>query len=170
MAGLISKELHEQIVRLIRKEKGTPVYSDTGRGPVGVTPDATPILFKAPSGGVPKRVGTLAGSALCRVWGLNISTKQLEQQTREVTVRNWATSAACTNGDRYGWAQWHSGSWWVVSEDCGDSGSSTGGTAGSLSSFEVSDPVDTTTEPVLSVATVQDVPYQGSLDAATVPA
>jgi hypothetical protein len=134
-----------------------------------MTPSGIAVLFQAPTGGIPKRVGTLPGQATCTIFGRN-SVGQLHSKIRTITIRNWATTAVCSNGDRYGWAAYHSGSWWAISEDCSDGGSSSGGTTGTLSSFSTTEPFTEDVETTSSVATVQDVPYQGSLDAATVPA
>ena len=79
------------------------------------------VLIKAPSGGIPQRVGTLMGSASCDVYTASTSGV-LSDTTENITVWNWGTTAACANGDRYGWAEYRHPLWWVVSEDCGDEG------------------------------------------------
>ncbi len=80
------------------------------------------VLVKAPSGGIPQRVGTLMGSASCDVYAASASGV-ISDTTENITVWNWGTTAACANGDRYGWAEYRHPLWWVVSEDCGDEGS-----------------------------------------------
>lgn len=79
------------------------------------------VLIKAPSGGIPKRVGTLLGSASCDIYGATTSGV-ISDTGENITVWNWGTTAACSNGDRYGWAEYRSPLWYVVSEDCGDEG------------------------------------------------
>lgn len=91
---------------------GRYIYGDVGLGQV---------LIKAPSGGIPQRVGTLLGSATCDVYGAN-SSGVISDTTENITVWNWGTTAACANGDRYGWAEYRHPIWYVVSEDCGDEG------------------------------------------------
>ncbi len=80
------------------------------------------VLIKAPTGGIPQRVGTLMGSASCDVYAAS-SSGVISDTTENITVWNWGTTAACANGDRYGWAEYRHPLWWVVSEDCGDEGS-----------------------------------------------
>lgn len=87
---------------------------------------AAQVLIKAPSGGIPQRVGTLLGSATCDVYGAS-SSGVISDTTENITVWNWGTTAACANGDRYGWAEYRHPIWYVVSEDCGDSGSQISG-------------------------------------------
>lgn len=82
---------------------------------------ASQVLIKAPSGGIPQRVGTLLGSATCDVYAAS-SSGVISDTTENITVWNWGTTAACANGDRYGWAEYRHPIWYVVSEDCGDEG------------------------------------------------
>jgi len=84
-------------------------------------PDVGQVLIKAPSGGIPQRVGTLLGSATCDVYQTS-SSGVISDSTENITVWNWGTTAACANGDRYGWAEYRHPIWYVVSEDCGDEG------------------------------------------------
>lgn len=80
----------------------------------------SPLIFiKAPSGGIPPRASNLLGSATCDKYVIN-NTGQLEDSTDDVTVVNWATTAVCANGLRYGVAAYIDNNWVVVSEDCGD--------------------------------------------------
>jgi len=61
------------------------------------------------------------GSATCDVYAATTSGV-ISDTTENITVWNWGTTAACANGDRYGWAEYRHPLWWVVSEDCGDEG------------------------------------------------
>lgn len=81
------------------------------------------IHFKAPSGGIPGRIGMLEGSATCELFTNNATTGMLELSGISVTVKNWATSAVCSSGDRHGIANWINGRWKAIAEDCGDEGS-----------------------------------------------
>lgn len=87
-----------------------------------VIPDGQ-LQIKAPSGGIPPRVGLQMFSAVCDVYESN-SSGTLSDSGVDITVFNWGTSAACANGLRLGWAEYRSqgGIWRVVSEDCGDDG------------------------------------------------
>lgn len=95
-------------------------------GDYWVTDGGGQVLIKAPSGGIPQRVGSLLGSATCDVYEVN-SVGQLADTGNNITVKNWGVNAACANGDRYGWAEFYDGVWWVVSEDCGDEGTQVSG-------------------------------------------
>lgn len=93
------------------------------RKPPRMVPAAKIRLVKAPSGGIPGRVGTLLGSADCDVWNEDATTSQIKDSTQNITVYNWTTSAVCVNGDRYGLAGWVNGAWYIIAEDCNDEGS-----------------------------------------------
>lgn len=102
-------------------------------------------LIKAPSGGIPGRVGTLLGSATCDVWERGVETSTIADSTEDITVYNWSTSSACATGDRYGFAVWSEfdRTWYIVAEDCNDDGSAI--IAGSITT--------TPTEPVDAINT-----------------
>jgi hypothetical protein len=100
-------------------------------------------LIKAPSGGIPGRVGTLLGSATCAVWTETSNTRQIQDSGDTLVVYNWATSAVCSTGDRYGIAAWCNSAWYIIAEDCNDAGgtvqaSSTTSTTSQTSSDPVS--------------------------------
>lgn len=102
-------------------------------------------LIKAPSGGIPGRVGTLLGKATCDVWREDTNTDQIKDSTLDITVYNWTTSAACTKGDRYGLAGWCNGAWYIIAEDCNDTGSATQPGTGGGTFNTVADAIDTST-------------------------
>ena len=102
-------------------------------------------LIKAPSGGIPGRVGTLLGSVECDVWNENNTTDQIKDSTQNITVYNWTTTAACANGDRYGLAGWCNGAWYIIAEDCNDEGSSVQPGTGTGTGGTVGDAIDTGT-------------------------
>lgn len=79
-------------------------------------------FIKAPSGGIPARAGTLLGKATCDVWNLGTTDQTISDTGKDIEVLNWGVTAACASGDRYGWASYYDGAWWIVSEDCGDTG------------------------------------------------
>jgi hypothetical protein len=112
------------------------------------------VLIKAPSGGIPGRVGTLLGSATCDVVTMATSNAQLATSSVQLTVFNWSTSVACKTGDRYGVAGLVNGRWEITAEDCGDAGSaiqaaSTTSTTSQTSSDPVSaSPTVLTSSPV----------------------
>lgn len=101
------------------------------------------ILVKAPVGGIPGRVGTLLGSASCSVY--EISGGMIADSGDSVTVYNWASSAVCDNGDRYGVAAMINGVWVIISEDCGDEGATVLAAGGTGSSGSHGDAIDTGT-------------------------
>ena len=109
-------------------------------------------LIKAPSGGIPGRVGTLLGSAECDVWNENATTDQIKDSTLNITVYNWTTSAVCANGDRYGLAGWCNGAWYIISEDCNDTGSTMQPANSSSTVTSPSDPLQLGSPPVLGTA------------------
>lgn len=83
------------------------------------------IFFKAPTGGIPPRVSNLDGSAECDVYEYSDKSDTGDN----ATVQNWAETAICDAGNRFGWAVKVVGQTYyaALSEDC----SSTGGTTGS---------------------------------------
>lgn len=102
-------------------------------------------LIQAPSGGIPGRQGSLMGGAICSVVTFD-TAGQLTVSADTMKVYNWAQFAACSAGDRYGIAGWVNSAWLIVSEDCGDSGSTVkpktlslqGGSVPELFDFSVS--------------------------------
>lgn len=120
-------------------------------------------LIKAPSGGIPGRVGTLLGGVICDVWVESTTNSQLVDSGEDIKVENWTTSAACANGDRYGIAGWVNGSWYVIAEDCNDEGGSVEPGTGGGTNPRVGDAVDTET---LTAATgfgnFREVRYSGA--------
>jgi hypothetical protein len=114
-------------------------------------------LIKAPSGGIPGRVGTLLGGVICDVWKEAATTQQIEDSGTDIKVMNWTTSAVCANGDRFGIAAWINGGWYIIAEDCNDEGSTLEPGTGSSSSGTVGDAIDTGT---LTPATLSSGSYE----------
>lgn len=106
-------------------------------------------LIKAPANGIPGRVGTLLGSAECDVWKESLTTEQIEDSTKNITVYNWTTSAVCKNGDRFGIAGWCNGAWYIISEDCNDEGSTIQPASTSSTVTEPTDPLQLGSPPVV---------------------
>jgi len=105
--------------------------------------------FKAPEGGIPGRVGLLEGSAECELLNNNPTTGMLELSGVTVTVRNWVTSAVCTEGDRYGAGNWINGLRKAIADDCNDEGSSS--SMNSTSTFnDIPDDFDDAVTPMSS--------------------
>jgi hypothetical protein len=102
-------------------------------------------LIKAPSGGIPGRVGTLLGGVICDVWKEAATTQQIEDSGQDIKVMNWTTSAVCVNGDRYGIAAWINGGWYVIAEDCNDEGSTVTPASLATGGGTVGDAIDTGT-------------------------
>ena len=111
----------------------------------------TSILIKAPSGGIPGRVGALVGKATCEVLNLATSNDALSVSTVTTPVYNWSTAAVCANGDRYGMANWIDGRWQIAAEDCGDTGSTLQGASTSSTVTTPTDPLQLGSPPVLGV-------------------
>ena len=103
------------------------------------------LMIQAPSGGIPGRVGSLMGVATCTIIVRSTSTNQLSASTLAVKVHNWATSAACATGDRYGLANYIDGEWLISAEDCNDEGSTVGPGTGGSSGGTVTEAIDTST-------------------------
>jgi hypothetical protein len=133
------------------------------RKPPRMLPTSQMKLVKAPSGGIPGRVGTLLGSVECDVWNESNTTEQIKDSTQNITVYNWATSAACATGDRYGIAGWCNGAWYIIAEDCNDEGSTVGPGTGSGSGGMVPDAIDTSTiTPAVSTGQFNNVNFTGT--------
>jgi hypothetical protein len=115
------------------------------RKPPRMLPTSQMKLVKAPSGGIPGRVGTLLGSVECDVWNESNTTEQIKDSTQNITVYNWTTSAVCANGDRYGIAGWCNGAWYIIAEDCNDEGTSVQPGTGTGTGGTVTDAIDTST-------------------------
>jgi hypothetical protein len=125
-------------------------------------------LIKAPSGGIPGRVGTLLGGVICDVWKESYTTQQIEDSGGQIKVMNWTTSAVCANGDRYGIAAWINGGWYIIAEDCNDDGSTTQPGSGSGTGGQIGDAIDTSTvSPVVGIGVGGQVLYSGG--AAPIP-
>jgi len=120
-------------------------------------------LIKAPSGGIPGRVGSLLGGVFCDVLVESPTTGQLEDSGEDIKVENWATSAACANGDRYGLAGWVNNSWYVVAEDCNDEGSTVQPGSGSGTGGRVTNPIEPQTiTPATMVGQSRNVNFSGT--------
>jgi hypothetical protein len=120
-------------------------------------------LIKAPSGGIPGRVGTLLGGVICDVWKESYTTQQIEDSGGQIKVMNWTTSAVCANGDRYGIAAWINGGWYIIAEDCNDEGSTLESAIGSGTAGTISDPLDTgTLTPVSTVGQFREVRFSST--------
>lgn len=133
------------------------------RKPPRMMPASKIRLIKAPSGGIPGRVGTLLGSVQCDVWNESGTTDQIQDSTLNITVYNWTTSAVCANGDRFGLAGWCNGAWYVIAEDCNDEGSTvTPGTGGSTFN-PAADAIDLTTiTPASMVGESREINFTGT--------
>jgi len=107
--------------------------------------------FKAPEGGIPGRVGLLEGSAECELLNNNPTTGMLELSGVTVTVRNWVTSAVCTEGDRYGAGNWINGLRKAIADDCNDEGAAMIPASMSFTEPEIPDLVDTETMTALGM-------------------
>jgi hypothetical protein len=128
---------------------------------------STMKLIKAPSGGIPGRVGTLLGGVICDVWKEAATTQQIEDSGQDIKVMNWTTSAVCVNGDRYGIAAWINGGWYVIAEDCNDEGSTLQSVPMSSQFTDAGDAVDLSNQQVSIVSTVTEAGY--TLGAVIIP-
>ena len=124
-------------------------------------------LIKAPSGGIPGRVGTLLGGVICDVWKESYTTQQIEDSDTDIKVMNWTTSAVCANGDRFGIAAWINGGWYVIAEDCNDEGSTLESVAITSAVSDAGDAVDLTNDSVTIASVVTDANY--TLGAVAIP-
>lgn len=119
------------------------------------------LMIKAPSGGIPGRVGTMMQGAICDVMVMS-SVDQLATSSVQLKVYNWSTSLACANGDRYGIAGLINGKWHIIAEDCNDEGSTTQPGTGSGTGGRIGDAIDTSTvSPVVGIGVGGQVLYSG---------
>lgn len=117
-------------------------------------------LIKAPSGGIPGRVGTLLGGEICDVWTEAATTQQIQDGGDNIKVYNWTTSAVCANGDRYGIAAWCNGAWYIISEDCNDGGTTLEPVTGGSNPVKPADAIDTgELTPVVTIGVGGSVSY-----------
>jgi len=120
-------------------------------------------LIKAPTGGIPGRVGTLLGGVICDVWVESTTNQHIEDSGEDIKVENWATSPACANGDRYGIVGWANNSWYIIAEDCNDEGSTIQPGTGSGSGGTVGPAIDTSTiTPAVSSGQFYNVNFTGT--------
>ena len=121
------------------------------------------LMIQAPSGGISGRVGSLMGSATCTIIVRNQSNDQLAASSSSVKVYNWATSAACATGDRYGLANYIDGKWFIAAEDCNDEGSTVQPGTGGGSGGTVTDAIDTSTlTPASMVGESREITFSGT--------
>lgn len=120
------------------------------------------LIIKAPSGGIPGRVGTLLGGATCTVQVLSTSTEQLSASSVTVKVLNWSSSAVCKAGDRYGVAGNIHGRWIIVAEDCKDSGSTLPPKGGGSAVRSVTNAIDLAVAPTAGLSGFHEVRYSGA--------
>ena len=121
------------------------------------------ILIKAPAGGIPGRVGSLVGGAVCDILYLETVNDQLGTSTVQTKVYNWSTSAACATGDRYGVAARIDNRFMIVAEDCNDEGSTVQPGTGGSSGGKVADAIDTgTITPASMTGAFQNVTFSGT--------
>lgn len=121
------------------------------------------ILIKAPAGGIPGRVGSLVGGAVCDLLYLDTSNDQLGTSSVQSKIYNWSTSAACATGDRYGVAARIDNRWMIVAEDCNDEGSTIGPGTGGSSGGKVAEAIDTgTIFPASMAGAFQNVTFSGT--------
>lgn len=123
----------------------------------------TSILIKAPAGGIPGRVGSLVGGAVCDVLYQETSSEQIGTSTTQTKVYNWSTSAACATGDRYGVAARIDNRWMIVAEDCNDEGSTVQPGTGGSGGGKVAEVIDTSTIfPASMAGAFQNVTFSGT--------
>jgi hypothetical protein len=121
------------------------------------------ILIKAPAGGIPGRVGSLVGAAICDLVYLETSNQQLGTSTVQSKIYNWSTSAACSTGDRYGVASRIDNLFLIVAEDCNDEGSTVSPGTGSGSGGTVRPAIDISTiTPAVSTGQFYNVTFSGT--------
>jgi hypothetical protein len=102
------------------------------------------ILVRAPSGGIPGRVGSLPGGAICDVLVMATANDQISVSSTQAKIYNWSTSAACANGDRYGAASWSDNRWLIKAEDCNDEGAVISPATITTGSPSIPEAIDTT--------------------------
>lgn len=122
----------------------------------------TSLLVRAPSGGIPGRVGSLLGGATCTVLDFSTSNSQVSVSSVTVKVLNWSTSAACSTGDRYGLANFIDGRWFIAAEDCNDEGSTVQPGTGSVSGGTVKGLIDTTIYPAATILASREMQFTGT--------
>lgn len=123
----------------------------------------TQVMIKAPSGGIPGRVGSLMQGAICDVVVMGTETDQLTTTSMQLKIYNWATSAACANGDRYGIASLVNGKWHIIAEDCNDEGSTVQPGSGSGAGGRVTNPIEPQTiTPATMVGQSRNVNFSGT--------
>lgn len=125
------------------------------------------ILIKAPSGGIPGRVGMIRGGATCDVLSVNTATDELTTTNVQAKIYNWSTSVACADGDRYGVAIVIDGQWEVVAEDCNDEGSTLQSVSMASAVNDAADVIELTNQPVSVSSVVTDAGY--TLGAVAIP-
>jgi hypothetical protein len=118
-------------------------------------------MIKAPSGGIPGRVGSLMGGAICDIVTFD-ANGQLTVSSDAIKVFNWASSAVCANGDRYGIAGWVNSAWLIVAEDCNDGGSTLPPVSGGRTTPPVGDAITTTISPITTTIAFREVRYSGA--------
>lgn len=148
-------------------QRTTQLSYVTNQPPRMVTKGRSMKLIKAPSGGIPGRVGTLLGGVICDVWKEAATTQQIEDSDTDIKVMNWTTSAVCANGDRFGIAAWINGGWYVIAEDCNDEGSTLESVAITSAVSDAGDAVDLTNDSVTIASVVTDANY--TLGAVAIP-
>jgi hypothetical protein len=95
----------------------------------------------------------------CDVLVESPTTGQLEDSGEDIKVENWATSAVCANGDRYGLAGWVNNSWYVVAEDCNDEGSTLQSASFASTVNSARDAIDLNNDPAAVASVVPDAGY-----------
>lgn len=120
-------------------------------------------FIKAPSGGIPGRVGTLLGGATCDVFVESTTNEQLVDSGENIKVKNWSSRVVCASGDRYGVAGWLNNAWYIIAEDCGDEGSTVQPGVGRGSGGSVKDAIDLTTViPANTVGQSHEIRFGGT--------
>jgi hypothetical protein len=122
----------------------------------------TSYLIEAPSGGIPGRVGTLLGGAVCTVLVCDSGTEQIAASSVQVKVFNWSRQAACTEGDRYGMASWIDGRWQITAEDCNDTGSTVAPGTGGGTLPPPTNPIDPKVPTLITTSTFSNVTFSGT--------
>lgn len=82
--------------------------------------------IKGPSGGIPRRIGNLLGSATCNFCDFNPATGTYTVTASTATVFNPISTTVLDKGDRFGRAAFFDGAWHVDIADCSDTGSGSG--------------------------------------------
>ena len=142
------------------------VLGDIGDGTMyaKVRPYET-LMIKSPNtNGIPGRVNTLTGWAVCKIIVRDTNTTQLlETANNTLVVHNWTKTAALTRGDRYGMASYIDGQWFITAEDCNDTSSTTSPGVGTSSFNTVTDAIDlSTTTPASAVGESREITFSGT--------